>query len=107
MFLRIFLKLLLKLHVVIKIYLYRYYYNSAKYPNMALNMVFRMRLKMQLKASYSFPYFQLVLLLLARRLRKFLSSRQPYLLAGRLFYNLLANIVSFRLPRETYLRKKL
>jgi hypothetical protein len=47
------------------------------------------------------------LLLLARRLRKFISSRKPYLLAGQPFYNLLANIVSFRLPRETYLGKKL
>jgi hypothetical protein len=45
--------------------------------------------------------------LLARRLRKLISSRQPHLLAGRPFYNLLDNIASFRLPRETYLGKKL
>jgi hypothetical protein len=48
-----------------------------------------------------------ILLLLAHRLRKLISSRQPHLLVGRPFYNLLANIASFRLPRETYLGKKL
>jgi hypothetical protein len=72
-----FLKLLLKFHIIIKIYLYRYYYNSAKCLNIALNVGFRMRLKIRLWASYSFPYFQpvLLLLLLACRLRKLLSSR--------------------------------
>jgi hypothetical protein len=34
---------------------------------------------------------------------RFFSSRQLYLLAELLFYNLLANMASFRLSRKTYL----